>query len=81
MMTNTRTVHTETMQNHWFSIGFTHIADFGVLETYKNSSRHRGYKHTPKKLRKSEKQNVNGAGDVQYVLLEFLTARPFYSMF
>ena len=39
-----------------------------------------GYKHIPKKLWKSEKQNVNGAGDVQYVLLEFLTARPFYSM-
>ena len=68
------------MQNHWFSIGFTHIADFGVFEMYKNSQRHRDYKHIPKKLRKCEKPNVNGAGDVQYVLLESLTARPFYSM-
>ena len=33
------------------------------------------------KVRKREKQNVNGAGDVQYVLLECLTAAWFYSMF
>ena len=40
-----------------------------------------GQRHISEKYRKSEKQNVNGAGGVQYVLLELLTARPFYSMF
>ena len=34
-----------------------------------------------KKVRKDEKQNVNGAGDVQYVWLEFETSRVFYGMF
>ena len=40
-----------------------------------------GHKHISKKLRKREKQNVNGAGDVQYVLLEFLTARGLQTLF
>ena len=34
-----------------------------------------------KKVRKSEKQNGNGAVGVQYVLLELLTATWFHSMF
>ena len=32
------------------------------------------------KVRKSEKRNVNGAGDIKYVLLELYTAARFYSI-
>ena len=34
-----------------------------------------------KKLRKSEKRIVNGAGDVQYVSLEFLTPHTLQALF
>ena len=40
-----------------------------------------GHKHISKKLRKSSKRKSNGTADVPYVVLKFLTAAGFYSMF
>ena len=57
-----------------------HIQEFHVFGNLRILNGTGGWKHILKKVRKGEKQNVNGAVDVQYVLLKFVMAAGFHSM-
>ena len=76
-ITKTTSGHLKIADFHWF---YAHQGISCVCLIFEILTA-RGREAHFEKIRKSEKQNVNGSAEKQYVLLEFLTALEFCSMF